>query len=643
MHGRILGFLLVPLLISSMTRGVAGEGPAVIWTDLVNATVSGDVLQKTAINDWDPSGAVSEQELTAGDGYVEFTVGEADTLWMGGLSHGNDDTSYTDIDFGFRFNGAGTFATADVLENGIYQNGGDTAYAAGDVFRVAVVGGRVQYSRNGLLLRESASVPQYPLLLDVSLNTVGATVHNAVLVVSPPPPPGGGFTEISGSPARRARFTQSQIEAFLPPAGAKGTFTFPAPYNTDAVRLTNSTDCVEGQDCLWYAGYSYWRNINNHVDSADMYIFLGTERNRGGVGPVLIRYNKVTEQVQNLGPLFDAADPYSFSTGEGWYFSGTQPTRLYISVVGSPQLRRYDVLLKQFEPVAALDLNQCGRPRICPAAAAYITQAHSSDDDLVHSATVQDVDWRRIGCVVYQTSARRFRYYGPPAGYALDECHVDKSGHWLMLLETRADLSRRNRVVELRNGKITSIEGAEGGLGHLDMGFGYAVGADTFSALPNATILLKFPVASTTRPVGPVVHFNKGWDLAAANHVAHGNARAGATPESQYACGSNASRVPDMADEIVCFPLDPSRNADGSLTVLVVGQVMTDLDATGGRDDAGHDYAQLPKGNIDLTGRYFLWTSNLGGDRLDAFIVKVPAERLNSVITVNQTRKGKTR
>jgi hypothetical protein len=54
---------------------------------------------------------------------------------------------------------------------------------------------------------------------------------------------------------------------------------------------------------------------------------------------------------------------------------------------------------------------------------------------------------------------------------------------------------------------------------------------------------------------------------------------------------------------------------------------MTDLDARGG----GDDYAKLPKGNLDVTGRYFIWTSNVGGDRLDAFIVKVPGERLGAV------------
>jgi hypothetical protein len=633
--------LLLALLVPFVSRGAAAEAPALVWVDLVNATVNGAVLQKTGGWDGvDDAGGASQQALTAGDGYVEFTVGEADTFWLGGLSHGNDDTGYADIDFAFRFNAAGW---ADVLENGVYRSGGDTPYAAGDVFRVAIVGGRVHYSQNGRLLRESTGVPQYPLLLDVSLGSLGASVRDAVLVVSPPPPPGGGFTEISGSPALRARFTSSQIEGFLPSTGAKGAFTFPAPYNTDAVRLTNSTDCADGEDCLWYAGYSYWRNINNHVGSTDMYIFLGTDTNRGGAGPMLIRYNKLTDEVRNVGPLFAAGSPYSFSTGEGWYFSGTRPASLYTSLVGSARLRRYDVVLRQFDAVSALDLDRCRRPRICPAAAAYITQPHSSDDDMVHSATVQDVDWRRLGCVVYQTAANRFRYYAPPAGYALDECHVDKSGDWLMLLETRADGSRRNRVVKLSNGKITAIEGMEGGLGHLDMGFGYAVGADTFSPLPNATILLKFPVTSTTRPVGPVVHFNKRWDLAAANHIAHGNARAGASPESQYACGSHASRVSDMADEIICFSLDAFRNPDTSLDVLIVGQVMSDLDAPGGRDDDGDDYEQTPKGNLDVTGRYFIWTTNLGGDRLDAFLVKIPADRLGEVSSLSARQKPKAR
>ena len=625
MMSRTIASILVCIGIILVRPTAGADYQPVTWTNLVNATVTGTVLQKTAGWDGvDDAGATSAQQLTAGDGYVEFTVGEATTFWLAGLSHGNAGTGYADIDFAFRFNGAGS---ADVLENGVYA-GGDTVYAAGDVFRVAVVGGRVQYKRNGLLLKESARTPVYPLLLDTSLGSVGATVRNAVLGVSPPPPPGGGFIETAGSPALRPRLTPQQIQAFLPAAGARGRFTFPAPYKTTGIRLTNASDCANGQDCLWYAGYSYWRNINKHTGSADMFIFLGTDRNRGGVGPLLLRYNKVTDQVQRVGPLFDPASAYSFSTGEGWYFSATQPAMLYTFLVGQPQLRRYNVTLRQFESAAAMDLRSCLKPWICPADAASITQPHSSDNDLVHVATVQNANWARTGCVVYESRTRRFRYYGTPSGYVFDECNIDKSGRFVLLHENRLDGARRNRIADLVNGGFTILSDVNGALGHLDMGFGYAVGADTFNPLPNATILLKFPVTRTQRPIGPTVHFNKRWDMAAANHIAHGNAQPGVPPEQQYACGSNASRVADMADEIICFSLNAARNPDGSLSVVVVAPVMTNLDAPGGGDTDGDDYEQTPKGNLDVTGGYFLWTTNLGGGRLDAFLVKIPTERL---------------
>src|SRR5688572_10503670 len=142
--------LLTAFVFSFTTRA---EDQQVVWSNLVNVSVesSGTVLRKTGGCDGcDDAGATSQQELTAGDGYVEFTVGEATTFWTGGLGYSNDATGFADIDFGFRFNG---FGGADVLENGMYA-GGDTPYAAGDVFRVAVVNGRVQYSRNGGYLKE---------------------------------------------------------------------------------------------------------------------------------------------------------------------------------------------------------------------------------------------------------------------------------------------------------------------------------------------------------------------------------------------------------------------------------------------------------------------------------------------------------
>jgi hypothetical protein len=611
-----------------LTAAPRAADQGVIWTDLVNVTATADVLQKTSGCDGcEDAGAASQQSIAQGDGFVQFTVGETNTFWVAGLSHGDDNTTIADIDFAWRFNGAGW---ADVLENGIYQSGGDTPYAVGDVFRVAVVGGKVQYSRNGTLLRESEThVPVYPLNLDATLASLGTTIHNARIGVPDPPPAGGGFLEKAGSPALRARFTIEQINGFLPPNGARGAFTFPAPYYTTGVRLTNALDCA-GQDCLWYVGYSYWSNMNNHVGSNTMLIFLGMDRNNGGAGPSLLAYDKTTDAVQNLGPLFSASSAFSYATGEGWYFSGTQPNKLYVYLVGTSQLWRYDVLAKTFEKSPAMDLAQCRRPGVCPSASAYIFQPHSSDNDGVHVATAQDASFNGLGCVVYRAGGKQpFSFFAPRAGYVLDECNLDKSGRWLMILEVSTSTgAARNRIVDLNKGTITTIDDVQGALGHLDTGFGYAVGADNWNPLPNATILLTFPPQSTQRPVGPVVHFNKRWDINAANHVAHGNATSSLPAGAQYACGSNASRVADMADEIVCFSLNPNRNADGSLDVLVVAQVMTDLDAAGGRDVSGDDYSQLPKGNLDVTGRYFIWTSNTGGNRLDAFLVKVPASLL---------------
>ena len=58
---------------------------------------------------------------------------------------------------------------------------------------------------------------------------------------------------------------------------ARGVFTFPAPYLTQGIRLTNASDCVGGGDCVNPVGYSYWRNINNHVGSNTMLIVLGMD------------------------------------------------------------------------------------------------------------------------------------------------------------------------------------------------------------------------------------------------------------------------------------------------------------------------------------------------------------------------------
>lgn len=420
----------------------------------------------------------------------------------------------------------------------------------------------------------------------------------------------GGFIEDASSLAGRPRLAQLQIQAFLPPT--RGPFTFPAPYHTQGIRLTDPSDCVGNTDCVNYVGYSYWRNINHHAGSDTMYIFLGLNKALGGAGPTLFGYNKVTDEVTNLGSLFDSTSPFSSRTGEGWYFSATLPTKLYLN--DGPKLLRYDVLTKTFETVFDISTQPAlfgGNRRI--------GQLHSSDDDRVHIGTVRNkATDAMLGCFAYEEDMNRYSYF-PKIG-VLDECNLDKSGRWLVMLENVDGLNGEdNRIIDLR-GEFpeTLILDEDGAAGHADMGDGYMVHADNWNPLPNATILLKFPVASPTRPVGPVVHANPDWNTAKSNHVTHQNRKSGVAPEQQHACGSNLDGVATRENEIVCFRLD------GSNLELVVAPVMTDLNAPGGGDSD----SKSPKGNLDVTGQYFIWTTNLGGNRLDAFLVKVPAHLL---------------
>src|SRR5687768_137878 len=87
------------------------------------------------------------------------------------------------------------------------------------------------------------------------------------------PPAPGGFMEHSTDTNVRPVMTPGEIPGFP----SRGAFTFPAPYNTRAVRLTNADEDCGGGDCVKYVGYSYWRNINNHRDSDTMYVFLGLD------------------------------------------------------------------------------------------------------------------------------------------------------------------------------------------------------------------------------------------------------------------------------------------------------------------------------------------------------------------------------
>ena len=153
----------------------AGAQP-VAWTSLVGVTASGNSLTDIAATGSN-AGAASTQRITSGDGYVEFTASETTTNRLLGLSNGNTDASYSDVDFGVAL---GSGAPIYILEKGV-NRGSFGTYQGGDIFRVAVVGGVVKYSKNGTVFYTSTQTPTYPLLVDTWLYTQGATLNNVVI------------------------------------------------------------------------------------------------------------------------------------------------------------------------------------------------------------------------------------------------------------------------------------------------------------------------------------------------------------------------------------------------------------------------------------------------------------------------------
>ncbi|HEY4128912.1 MAG TPA: Ig-like domain-containing protein [Gammaproteobacteria bacterium] len=442
----------------------------------------------------------------------------------------------------------------------------------------------------------------------------------------------GGFMENDTAPVSRAALSATKISSFLP---SRGSFTFPAPYKTQGIRVTNSNDCG-GQDCLDMT-YNYWKNMSNSAGSDTMYVFIGLNRARGGQGPTLFKYNKSTAALAEVGPMFAASDPMSKQTTEGWYFGYGMPTKIYLN--SGSKLETYDIDTKKIAVVFDSTTKYPGT---------VIKQTNSSNDDDMHSATLQNAStYASEGCIAYQSSTKKWWFFAATAGY--DECQIDKSGQYLEVKEkspkdTCASCDEDDLVIDLKSGKQQLLLDKDGAGGHSDLGYGYMVASDNWNTEANAWRVWKLSDLVN----GDLVYHGGTWGNFSPSHVSWSNASdVSTTPLSQqYVCGGAAVAGTTPGDnDVRCFTL--GNVATNSQQSLVVAPVMTDLGTAGGDgpcpscSDYGHD----PKGNLDPTGQYFFWVSNMGGNRMDAFMVRIPTQVMgitaaSSGVTITSPTSG---
>ena len=448
-------------------------------------------------------------------------------------------------------------------------------------------------------------------LIAVTLGLALAGLANAADYSTAP----GGFMEADGA-ATLARAAVPASQVSLP--SARGSFTFPAPYNTHGVRVTVPADCG-GQDCLDMT-YNYWKNMSNSAGSDTMYVFVGLNKARGGQGPTLFQYTKSTGALTEVGPLFAATDPLSDKSTEGWYFSYGMPTKIYLQETS--KLERYDVVSHTKETVFDTSAQYPGT---------VIHQTNSSNDDDVHSATLENATTFAVeGCIAYKVSTQHFYFFA--ANGKFDECQIDKSGRYLEIKEklpqdTCASCDEDDVIEDLQTGTQQVLLDKDGAGGHSDLGYGYMVASDNWNTQSNAWRVWQFGQTSLT---GNLVYYGGTWGIFAPSHISWANASATAPMSQQYVCGAAAVASTSQRDnDVQCFTLGSSSpTSTTGLQSLIVAPVMTSVTATGGSGACPSclSYGQDPKGNLDPTGQYYFWVSNMGGSRMEAFMVQVPTQ-----------------
>ncbi len=150
----------------------------VVWTDLVNVSVDGNSITKTAatFNRMD-SGAASQQRV-AGDGEILFTAPQTDKSIFCGLSYSNPDTFSSSMLYVVGLSSIGRYS---IFESGMSRHISGYYYA-GDIFSLERIGTTVTYKHNGVPIYTSSVESVGSFLVDAAIADSGATIADVRII-----------------------------------------------------------------------------------------------------------------------------------------------------------------------------------------------------------------------------------------------------------------------------------------------------------------------------------------------------------------------------------------------------------------------------------------------------------------------------
>ena len=145
----------------------------VIWTAAQGVVITGNTITKSTPTFWGNAGATSTLSF-AGNGSVEFKVGQVNTSVVCGLSSSNKDANYTTIAYGIYLHNG----TIEVLENGV-KKGAFGTYQINDRMKVERTKTTVVYKHNDVIFYTSTRTSSGSLLVDSALYDKGASINEA--------------------------------------------------------------------------------------------------------------------------------------------------------------------------------------------------------------------------------------------------------------------------------------------------------------------------------------------------------------------------------------------------------------------------------------------------------------------------------
>jgi len=430
-----------------------------------------------------------------------------------------------------------------------------------------------------------------------------------------------GFWQANSSTTALPPLTASQIAQFLP--STRSSFAFPAPYNTTGIRVTLPSDCPNDSNCIFYVGYSYYAAMSNSTGLNYMWILATPQKSMGGAGPTLYKLDKNTDTVSKVGPIF--TDANAAHTGETMYFSHSMPNALYYVGDAMKTLNRIDVVTHKETQIFNIDSYGSGH---------YVFACTTSFNDQVSACVLENSSYAMTGCIVYKGG--QFQYFPAMTSSGIHSCSVAPDGKYVLISEKTPTTCQAcdldGVVADLATGTQTVIDNKRGGGGHYALGYGYY--SNNMNWDPNYDSVKLWNVSDLSTDGKDI--WDQAWNLQCINTVCASvpshPSWLNAVPDSvqpiskQYECDStaNAQDVP-FANQVFCFYMDPSV-APANQKSLVIAPTMVNKAKTG---CPGGVYGQEPKGNIDPTGHYFIWSANLdSNNNCQVFIVKIPTSQL---------------